>query len=120
MTPDAQRHRDKANEAWDAYQTLVGGGQYVWAVVALAYSALHHVDTYISDRGLHVGSHRTRGRIIASTSELTPIASNYDELFGRGLSARYDTGISYSSAEVQALEQSHYQPIRALILRLVP
>lgn len=120
MTPAAQAHRDKADEAWNTYQTLIANGHLVWAAVALAYSALHHIDTYIYDRGIQVGSHGTRQRIIANTPELMQIASNYDELYNHALNARYAVGITYTADFVQALQENQYAAIRDLIAQLVP
>lgn len=120
MTAGAQAQRDKATEAWNAYQTLAANGHLVWAVVALAYSALHHIDTYVYDRGMQVGSHGTRQRMIANTPDLAPIARSYDELSGHSLDARYETGVGYSAGFIASLEQNQYAAIRDLILQLVP
>ena len=120
MTADAQAHRNKATEAWNAYQPLAANGHLVWAVIALAYSALHHIDTYIRERGMQVGSHGTRQRIIANSPDLMPIASSYDELYRHSLDARYETGVRYSVGFAQSLEQNQYAAIRTLIARLVP
>jgi len=120
LIPAAQAHRDKATEAWDAYQALFANGHFVWAAVALAYSALHHIDTFIYDRGMQVGSHGTRQRIFANTPDLTPIASSYDQLYNHSLDARYEIGITYSAGFLQCLEQNQYDAIRDLIVQLVP
>lgn len=113
------QHRDKADEAWEAYQALVAAGHHAWAAVTLAYSALHHIDTYITERGMQVGSHGTRRRTIIYAPELRPIARNYAELHNYALEARYATGITYSAADIQLLERDYYAPIRTLILQLV-
>ncbi len=96
-----------------------------WAVVALFYSALHYVDSYLGhllrtadpDRA-HPKGHRARHTVVSQLPQLAPVAPNYLELYNRSIDARYEL-ISFSPAQVQHLARAHFEPIKRLVRDLL-
>ena len=59
-----------------------------WLAILAFYAALHWLDAYFADRGLHPGNHRERNR----AAQGLPIWDEYYELYALSRIARYEAG----------------------------
>ena len=85
-----------------------------WALVALFYSAMHHVEAYLATRGEHLRSHRTRDSVVGRDSKLKPIFADYQELKFYGYNARYEM-LAFKARDVE-IAVGHLEAIRLAIL----
>ena len=99
----SEQHLDKA----DANETFVLGlglknqAEIDWAITALFYCALHHVQAYFVKMGGDVPfRHAHRDRAIRRDKKLKPIYRNYLRLKDRSRIVRYDLLPIFDKEEV--------------------
>lgn len=86
-----------------------------WAVTAIFYSVLHHVDAYLATKNIHPSRHyKGRGPLIATESNLRRIWNQYRWLKEKSEAARYDVK-HFTQAEVERLKQNEFEVIKAHI-----
>ena len=90
-----------------------------WEVVALFYSALHHVEAYLDMHGgRHSGSHRERNIFIREAADFRAIAAEYMYLYNMSITARYELQ-QIPMEEVRRIENNEYAAIRRHIRALL-
>ena len=90
-----------------------------WEIVALFYSALHHVEAYFDMQGgYHSGSHRERNRIIRDSTEFRAIARDYMRLYNLSIIARYELE-HFSMDRVRRIEMNEYAAIKRHVRSLL-
>ncbi len=88
-----------------------------WALVAIFYTALHYVDSFLSVNG-HVeikGGHLKRNDLVHE--KLNAIAELYMQLYWSGRSARYDVNYMPSLQYVKTCKNTILPQIKDYILR---
>jgi len=89
-----------------------------WAVTAIFYSALHHVDAYLATKDIHPSFHyKGRDRWVATESNLRHIWNQYRWLKEKSEAARYDVK-HFTQSEVNHLKQSEFEIIKSHISKL--
>ena len=89
-----------------------------WEIVALFYSALHHVEAYFyMQGGQHSGSHRERNRLIRESADFRAIARDYMRLYNLSIVARYELE-HISMDRIRGSENNEYAAIKRHIRSL--
>ena len=88
--PARDAHEDKARSIERVLQVLDASNadHCDWFAKLAFYAALHWLDAYFADRGLHPTNHRERNRAAQSL----PIWDQYHELYALSRIARYEAG----------------------------
>ena len=75
------------------------------------YAALHFVDAYLADGGIHPRSHADRNAYVQRLQHLRPLWPHYQLLDHRSRDARYRC-VAFSPAEVQHLRETSFAPLK--------
>ncbi len=90
-----------------------------WAIVAIFYSALHHVESYLATTPAGNAKHHTdRHARIRNDPKLASLSKPYQELRHRCDDARYSL-ILFPPQTVSALFQNEFQTIKNQITSLI-
>ena len=75
-----------------------------WAVVVVFYSALHLIEAFFADNGLHFREHKSRAKWVSSDSRLknTVIPMYYNLLYNQSIRARYEC-VQMNGSDLQAV-----------------
>lgn len=115
----AERNRDVARKLLDdqsaTYPSLVE-----WAVIAMFYSAVHHVNAYLWERYHKVPrDHSERSWGVQQDSGISGCLTSYDFLKDAGYKARYDETYSLSEDDARVLLQEDLREVESTILRIL-
>ena len=117
--PQPAEHIAQAEKNERLYESLLGTEFNDWAITVLFYCALHYVDAYFAQRiGTSPSNHNARNKLIALTSELADIETDYRELYARSVDARYNI-VVMPEDKIRQERASHFIPIRAHIRALL-
>ena len=88
--PARDAHQEKARSIERVLQVLheSNADHWDWLATLAFYAALHWLDAYLADRGLHPSNHRERNR----AAQGLPIWDEYYELYALSRIARYEAG----------------------------
>lgn len=102
--PNSATHRRQAlhNEALLAAFDTETTPFRDWMVIAIFYAALHHIESYLATKNVHLHTHLGRENLIWAVHELRPIYDDYRRLKHRSELARYDA-VAFSADQVRAL-----------------
>jgi hypothetical protein len=88
-TKDEHLRKAEENQAFAESITNSDVAQREWGLIIRFYAAIHYVEAYLSSVGCGTVSHRERRRVIASRSELAPLADDFQDLYNLAWNARY-------------------------------
>src|SRR5689334_12600174 len=88
--PDIKTHLRQADHNEHLVAFLEGTPYPDWAVTAIFYSALHHVDAYFHTENIHCRVHFDRDTEIARNRATRPIYKEYGHLKMLSEEARYN------------------------------
>lgn len=110
--PSKKEHLRKADEDEQFVAALDSSQSYnlPWAITAMFYAALHHVEGYFAGLGVHSADHRTRDSSIRRDPKLKRIYRHYSELKNFSINARYYM-VRFSEADLASL-WPHLKAIR--------
>lgn len=121
VVPARDQHIQRALENEAFFRDRLDLSQEIdrsWAVVTLFYAALHWVDAYLATKNIHPAAHQVRDRYVGTALDLRRIGVSYQTLEDRSRDARYQL-LSFTLAQVLALEGGHFVPVRDHIKRLL-
>jgi hypothetical protein len=61
-----------------------------WALIMMFYAAMHYVEAYLANFGVHLKSHTARDSYIGKETKLRQIFVDYQDLKFYGYNARYE------------------------------
>jgi len=113
--PDKGRHHQRAGENEQfSRDLLVRSSHLDWAVVSLFYAALHLIDAYLANQGLHPASHAQRRKAVLGDPAISGAALPYHELRQRCDDARYNL-LPVSNSLTRSLLQNEFTAIRGRV-----
>ena len=118
LNDEAQSHWKRADNDLQECRELLAQGQSRWAVVALFYSALHRVQTYLVQEATQPRSHVQRDQLVRQ--HLSQVADAYLRLKAVNEYARYEPTFTIGVAEVQAMLDSEYATIVIAVTTRLP
>lgn len=103
--PTVKQHQDQGRRNAEVAELLHADGNYKeWAVVALFYQALHHVNLFfLHHSNIAPANHKERQKYVELM--LRDIAGEYDELYRASREARYDCR-RYGDRDVVDLQEA--------------
>jgi hypothetical protein len=106
MPHSASEHLAKArkNKAYASSIQQTDGTCTEWALIALFYSALHFVQSFLVSRSIEASNHETRNRKVQYDIELRDIYDDYRELYVFSCNARYHMNVYGSKHYAEAYE----------------
>lgn len=118
--PNSATHRRQAlhNEALLAAFDTETTPFRDWMVIAIFYAALHHIESYLATKNVHLHTHLGRENLIWAVHELRPIYDDYRRLKHRSELARYDA-VTFSADQVRALQVTELAHIKSHISALL-
>jgi hypothetical protein len=114
-TPDEHLAQASRNEALAA--VLAAAGYFDWAITALFYAALHHVQSIMIRDGVRVATHAGRDRLMIQHSGLSLVAERYRDLRVFSETARYDMR-RYTQYEYQIVRDQYFRPVAERVAAL--
>ena len=86
-----------------------------WEITIFFYSALHYVNAFLELQGLEVPHHFARYRLV---SRLTNFAKEYENLFQKGINARYKMD-EFTAQEVESTRTNEFLTVKEGVLALL-
>lgn len=91
--PDARAHKKQYehNKKLLQSQDFQDEENCDWAVTIVFYSAMHLLEEFFANKGIHNKSHQTRNQFVASEAFLknNQIAAKYNLLYNQSIRSRY-------------------------------
>lgn len=91
--PSRSDHLWQARHNADFYAGIDKTAFPDWGITVLFYTALHYIDTLLSEvnppGGIHPDKHKVRDNAVALVAQLKPIYINYSFLKNQSFNARY-------------------------------
>ncbi len=115
--PSFSDHVQQATHNEAFYQVIDKNVYSDWAMTVLFYAALHYIDAFLGQVGIHPGGHETRDTILSNRKELRPIYGHYRHLKDCSRNARYYCN-SFTLNQLQQCYGGSFAPIRKSVLRL--
>lgn len=101
VTPEQHISKANANETFALSLDLIDQAKIDWAITALFYSALHHVQAYFIKRRSSIPElHTQRDSQIRRDALLRPIYHDYSTLKKRSRTVRYEVWPTFKETEV--------------------
>jgi len=118
--PNGDIHRRQAshNEAFLAVLDVDTTPFRDWMVTAIFYAALHHIESYLATKNVHLHTHLGRDNLIWAVHELRPVYDSYRRLKHRSELARYEAVI-FSAVQVRAMQTAELAHIKSHITALL-
>lgn len=111
--PTPEEHREQAGANVELHEKLLLEEAHLdWALVAIAYAALHHIDSYLDPH--HPPDHHDRERSMSLHAPLRKIWPLYRVLMERSEDARYEC-YDPTLGEAQTYRAEYYEHIKAEI-----
>ncbi len=108
--PNRDQHLQKAEHNEQFSNSLLPTAYIDWAVTGLFYSALHYIDAYLSNRGMHPSTH-TRRDNKAKGSLPKDIWGSYRYLKDASRDARYDMK-SFNANDINSDIRPEFEKIK--------
>lgn len=118
--PSSAIHRQQAshNEAFLAALDVDTTPFRDWMVTTMFYAALHHIESYLATKNVHLHTHLGRENLIWAVHELRPVYDSYQRLKHRSELARYEA-VTFSAEQVRAMQTVELAHIKSHIATLL-
>ena len=116
--PDIETHQKQAAHNERLAMQLAETEYSDWAVTAVFYAALHHVDAYLHTKEVYCRLHPRRDAEIARNPNTRPIYKDYGHLKMMSEDARYN-GAAMPSHKVKEVAIPKLEKIKNHLRRLV-
>ena len=89
-----------------------------WTIVVAFYAALHLIEAYWAESGVHLQNHRARNDAIRTVSVFSAVQRRYLTLYEKSRTARYDCRPFVREQAEEAI-RFLYEPFRAHLCALL-
>jgi len=115
---DKRNHLAVAATNERASLVLAAAGYGGWSITTMFYAALHLVEAFLSDQGIHSTTHARRELTIRTDNRLQLLYNLYRQPKRDSLEARYECK-AFSAADVQRLHDAYFAPLKRELTKLL-